>query len=134
MPFIPVIRDEQASAEVRKIYEEVTRHCGLLPNYFQALGHNAQLLQDQVSLFTNAMQEERGLPKIVKEQIATVVSGINMSSYCLPQHLEILGRMGMDKSLSRRLSIDYQSAPPDSNVIDLFKFCENLTTRPTNLQ
>src|SRR5713226_3940705 len=106
MPFLPVLPDEQASPEVRKIYEEVTRHWGFLPNYFQALGHNAQLLQDQVNLFTNAMQEERGLPRIVKEQIATVVSGINMSSYCLPQHLEILGRMGMDKSLSRRLSID----------------------------
>jgi uncharacterized peroxidase-related enzyme len=126
MPFLPVLPDEQASPEVRKIYEEVTRHWGFMPNYFQALGHNAQLLQDQVNLFTNAMQEERGLPRIVKEQIATVVSGINMSSYCLPQHLEILGRMGMDKSLSRRLSIDYQSAPLDSKVMELLKFCENL--------
>src|SRR5260370_24335348 len=80
------------------------------------------------------MQEERGLPKIVKEQIATVVSGINMSSYCLPQHLEILGRMGMDKSLSRRLSIDYQSAPLDSKVMELLKFCERLTTRPGDMQ
>src|SRR6266851_3178999 len=60
MPFLPVLLDEQASPEVRKIYEEVTRHWGFLPNYFQALGHNAQLLQDQVNLFTNAMQEERG--------------------------------------------------------------------------
>ena len=67
------------------------------------------------------MNEERGLPKIIKEQIATVVSGINMSSYCLPAHLEILGRMGMDKSLSRRLSIDYQSAPPDSKVMELLE-------------
>ncbi len=134
MPFLPVLPDEQASPEVRKIYEEVTRHWGFLPNYFQALGHNAQLLQDQVNLFTNAMQEERGLPRIVKEQIATVVSGINMSSYCLPQHLEILGRMGMDKSLSRRLSIDYQSAPLDSKVMELLKFCEKLTTRPGDMQ
>jgi hypothetical protein len=65
----------------RKIYEYVTGRWGFLPNYFQALGHNVQLLQDQVNLFTNAMNEERGLPKIIKEQIATVVSGINMSSY-----------------------------------------------------
>ena len=104
MPFLPVLPEEQASAEVRNIYEYVTRRWGFLPNYFQALGHDAQLLQDQVNLYTNAMNEERGLPKIIKEQIATVVSGINMSSYCLPAHLEILGRMGMDKSLS--LAID----------------------------
>src|SRR5260370_5596012 len=121
MPFLPVLPDEQASAEVRKIYEYVTGRWGFLPNYFQALGHNVQLLQDQVNLFTNAMNEERGLPKIIKEQIATVVSGINMSSYCLPAHLEILGRIVMDKSLSPRLPIDYNSPPLAPHTLALLK-------------
>jgi uncharacterized peroxidase-related enzyme len=134
MPFLPVLPEEQASSEVRKIYESVSGSWGFVPNYFQALGRNAQLLQDQVNLFTNAMNEERGLPKIIKEQIATVVSGINMSSYCLPTHLEILGRMGMDKSLSRRLSIDYKSAPLDPKVMELLEFCEKLTNRPADMQ
>jgi uncharacterized peroxidase-related enzyme len=134
MPFLPVLPEEQASAEVKNIYEYVTRRWGFLPNYFQALGHDAQLLQDQVNLYTNAMNEERGLPKIIKEQIATVVSGINMSSYCLPAHLEILGRMGMDKSLSRRLSIDYKSAPLDPKVMELLKFCEKLTANPGDMR
>jgi len=134
MPFLPVLPEEQASADIRKIYEYVTRRWGFLPNYFQALGHDAQLLQDQVNLYTNAMNEERGLPKIIKEQIATVVSAINMSSYCLPAHLEILGRMGMDKSLSRRLSIDYKSAPLDPKVMELLKFCEKLTTNPGDMR
>jgi uncharacterized peroxidase-related enzyme len=134
MPFLPVWPDEPASEEVRKIYEYVTRRWGFLPNYFQALGHNVQLLQDQVDLYTNAMFEERGLPKLIKEQIATVVSGINMSSYCLPAHLEILGRMGMDKSLSRRLSIDYKSAPLDPKIMELLKFCEKLTTDPGGMR
>ena len=125
MPFLPVLPEEHASAEVRKIYEYVSGSWGFVPNYFQALGHNVQLLQDQVNLFTNAMNEERGLPKIIKEQIA---------SYCLPQHLEILGRMGMDKSLSRRLSIDYQSAPLDPKVMELLKFCEKLTTNPSDMR
>ncbi len=134
MPFLPVLPYEQASAEVRKIYEDVTRRWGFLPNYFQALGHNVQLLQDQVDLYTNAMFEERGLPKIVKEQIATIVSGINMSSYCLPAHLEILGRMGIEKSLCRKLSIDYKSAPVDPKLMELFKFCDKLTNHPGDMQ
>src|SRR5258708_11016645 len=134
MPFLPVLPDEQASADVRKIYEYVTRRWGFLPNYFQALGHDAQLLQDQVNLLTNAMKEERDPPKIIKEQIATVVSGINMSSYCLAAHLEILGRMGMDKSLRRRLSIDYKSAPLDPKVMELLNFCEKLTSHPADMQ
>src|ERR1700721_3365330 len=126
MPFLPVLPEEQASADVRKIYEYVTRRWGFLPNYFQALGHDAQLLQDQVNLYTNAMNEERGLPKIIKEQIATVISGINMSSYCLPAHLEILGRMGMDKSLTRRLSIAYKRAPLVQRPRGLLRFSGNV--------
>src|SRR5260370_8555034 len=110
MPFLPVLPDEQASAEVRKIYEYVTGRWGFLPNYFQALGHNVQLLQDQVNLFTNAMNEELGLPKIIKEQIPPVVSGITMSTYCLPAHLPILGPLPIDKSLIRRPSITTHSA------------------------
>src|SRR5580692_12649343 len=134
MPFLPVLPEEQASADVRKIYEYATRRWGFLPNYFQALGHDAQLLQDQVNLYTNAMIEERGLPKIIKEQIATVVSAINMSSYCLPAHLEILGRLGLDKSLCRKLSIDYKLAPLEPNVMELLKFCEKLSIRPSEMQ
>ena len=134
MPFLPVLPVEQASAEVKKIYEYVTSRWTFLPNYFQALGHEPQLLQDQVNLYTNAMIDERGLPKIIKEQIATVVSGINMSSYCLPAHLEILGRMGMDKSLARRLSIDYKSATLDPKVMELLKFCDKLTNHPGEMQ
>jgi uncharacterized peroxidase-related enzyme len=134
MPFLPVLSEEQASAEVKRIYEYVTRRWGFLPNYFEALGHEPQLLQDQVNLYTNAMHDEHGLPKIIKEEIATVVSGINMSSYCLPAHLEILGRMGMDKSLARRLSIDYKSATLDPKVVELLKFCEKLTTNPGDMR
>ena len=59
---------------------------------------------------------------------------IPSSSYCLPAHLEILGRMGMDKSLSRRLSIDYKSAPLDPKVMELLKFCEKLTTHPGDMR
>jgi hypothetical protein len=58
-------------------YTNTAGSWGFVLNYFPTLGHNLQLLQDQVNLFTNATDEELGLPKIIKEQIATVVSGIN---------------------------------------------------------
>jgi hypothetical protein len=44
--------------------------------------------------------------------------------------LKILGRMGMDKSLSRRLSIDYKLAPLDPKVMEQLNFCEKLTKQP----
>jgi AhpD family alkylhydroperoxidase len=70
-----------------------------VPNCFLALGHRPQFLQDQVNLFTHVMFEERTLPKKVKEQAALVVTGINLPNHCLAAHLEILGRMGIEKSV-----------------------------------
>ena len=134
MPFLQVVTAEEACPEVKDIYEYVLSRWGFLPNYFQALGHDPQLLKDQVELFTNVMFAERSLPKIVKEQIATVVSAINMSSYCLPAHLEILGRMGIEKSICRRLSMDYQSAPLEPKVMELLRFCDKLTTHPDEMR
>ena len=134
MPFLPVMPDDQASPEVKKVYDEIARRWSFVPNYFLALGHDAQLLRDQANLYTNAMFDERGLPRLIKEQIATVVSALNLSSYCVPAHLEILGRLGMDRSLSRKLSLDYKSAPVEPKVMELFKFCEKLNNCPGDMQ
>jgi hypothetical protein len=112
-------------------YRECLSRWGFVPNHFEALGHDHQLLKNQFNLFTNAMSIERGLSTLIKEQIATVVSAINMSSDCLRTHLEILGRMDMDKSLCRKLSIDYKLAPLEPNVMELLKLCEKLSIRPT---
>ncbi len=71
----------------------------MVPLTTEALGRDPQLLQDQVNMFSHVMfqDEGRALPHIVREPIALVVSGINLSNYCLAAHLEILGRLGIDK-------------------------------------
>lgn len=134
MSWLPLVSDEQASPEVKKVYEYVAQRWSFVPNYFRALGHDKQLLDDQVNLFTDAMFEERGLPRVVKEQLALVVSGINVSSYCLPAHLEILGRLGMDRKVGRKLSLDFRSAPVEPKVMKLFEFAEKLTKQPGEMQ
>jgi hypothetical protein len=40
----------------------------------------------------------------------------------------------MEKSLARRLSIDYKSATLDPKVMELLKFCEKLTTNPGDMR
>ena len=106
----------------------------MCPDYFLALGHDSQLLEDQANLYTNAMFEERGLPRGIKEQLAIVVSGLNVSSYCLPAHLEILGRLGMDKALDFQLALNYPSAPIEPKLMELFRFADKLTRTPEEMQ
>jgi uncharacterized peroxidase-related enzyme len=136
MSWVPLITEEQASPEVNKIYQFLSENWGFVPNYFQALGRDPQLLQDQVNLFTHAMfqDQERALPRIVREQVALVVSGINLSNYCLAAHLEILGRMGIDKKSSRKLALDYTTAPVEPKVMALFRFADKLSRRPADVE
>ena len=109
---------------------------GFCPDYFQALGAHPQLLEDQVDLFTHVMIQDEGrtLPRIVREQIALVVSGINLSNYCLAAHLEILGRLGIDKKVSRKLALDYTAAPVEPNVMALFRFADKLSRHPGDVE
>lgn len=135
MSWIPLVTDEQASLEVKKMYAYIRQRWSFVPNYFLALGRDAQLLQDQMDLYTNAMFDDHGgLPRLIKEQLAIVVSGLNFSTYCLPAHLEILGRLGMDKSLGRKLALDYKSAPVEPKVMGLFQFADKLNRKPGEME
>ena len=134
MSWVPLVPDNEASPEVKRMYDYIRERWGFVPNYFYALGRDAQLLQDQMNLFTNAMYEERGLPRLIKEQIALVVSGINISSYCLAAHLEILGSLGIDKATGRKLALDYARAPVEPKVMELFRFVDKLTRHPGDME
>jgi uncharacterized peroxidase-related enzyme len=134
MSWVPLVSDAEASPEVKRLFDYIRERWTFVPNYFRALGSDQQLLQDQMNLFTNAMYEERGLPRALKEQLALVVSGLNISSYCLAAHLEILGSLGFEKSFARKLALDYASAPVEPKVMELFRFADKLTHRPADVE
>jgi uncharacterized peroxidase-related enzyme len=105
-----------------------------VPNYFRALGHAGPIVVGPGDLYTNAMFDDRGLPRVVQEQLAIVVSGLNVSTYCLPAHLEMLGRLGLDKAIGRKPAPNYPSAPVEPKVMDLFRFADKLTRSPGGME
>jgi len=136
MSWVPIVTEEQARPEVKELYDFLRQRWTFVPNYFYALGRDRQLLQDQINLFTNAMFDDRpgGLPRVIKEQIALVVSGINTSSYCIAAHMEILHSLGIEKKMARKLAVDYPSAPVEPRVAELFRFVDKLTRRPGDME
>jgi uncharacterized peroxidase-related enzyme len=134
MSWVPLTTDKEASPGVSSIYKYLQENWGFVPNYFLALGRDQQLLQDQVNLFTHVMFEERTLPRPIKEQIALVVSGLNLSNYCLAAHLEILGRLGYERSFARKLSLDYEKADVEPKIMALFRFADKLTRHPAEME
>jgi uncharacterized peroxidase-related enzyme len=135
MSWVPIVKEEQAGPEVKGLYDYLRQRWSFVPNYFYALGRDRQSLENQVNLFTNAMFDDRpgGLPRVVKEQIALVVSGLNTSTYCLAAHMEILGKLGVPKTLGRALAMDYKSAPIEPKLMALFQFVGKLTQQPADM-
>src|ERR1700751_6467379 len=135
MSWIPLTTENQAGPEAKQIYKFLSEVWGFIPNYFQALGRDPQLLQDQVNMFSHVMfqDEGRALPHIVKEQIALVVSGINLSNYCLAAHLEILGRLGFDRAFARKLAMNFESAAVEPKVMALFRFVAKVSRQPADI-
>ena len=133
MSWVPLVSVDEATSETKNIYEFLQNTWGFIPNYYQALGPYPQLLKGQVDLFTHVMFIQRALSREIKEQVALVVSGINLSNYCLAAHLEILGRLGFDKAFARKLAMNFEAAAVEPKVMTLFKFVAKVSRQPADI-
>ena len=133
MTFVNEIEKTQANPRLRGIYGNIEQKMGFLPHYFKPLGAMPPVIEGQLQL-NAAVMSDGALTKAEKEQIGVVVSGINSSSYCLVIHMELLQRLGVEKSLARKLVNDYENAPVPSKVKALFRFADKLTRKPVEIE
>ena len=133
MPYVNEIDEAQANPHLRGIYGNIAQSMGFLPHYFKAIGAMPQAIEGQLQL-GGAVMNDGALTKIEKEQIGVVVSGINASSYCLVIHMELLQRLGVEKSLARKLVNDYEHAAVPEKLKVLFRFADKLTRKPVEIE
>jgi len=132
MSFVKKVSEEQAGPELKPLFQQIRELYGFLPNYFQALGPLPHVIERERALAAVLLSDGL-LPAALKEQIVLVVSGINSSSYCVAAHLELLRRLGIEKSLGRKLATDYPSAPVGNKEMALFRFADKLTRNPSEV-
>ncbi|MBI2956749.1 MAG: peroxidase-related enzyme [Acidobacteria bacterium] len=133
MAYIAEVSEEQAADELRQLYEQVRENMGYVPRLFQAQGSRPDLVRLQLEL-RRALFDRGVLPFVLKEELALVVSAVNADSYCIAVHLEMLQRIGVDKSLTRQLARDFESAPVPENEKALFHFAAKLTREPFKIK
>src|SRR5215471_2811894 len=133
MSFIGKVSEAEGGPELKLLYQQISENYGFLPNYFQALGRAPELIERDRAL-AGVVLREGVLPAVLKEQILLVVSGINSSSYCVAAHLELLHRLGIEKSVGRKLATDYSSAPVGNKEMALFRFADKLTRKPSAVE
>lgn len=133
MSFVKKVPEEQAGPELKPLFQQIREVYGFLPNYFQALGPLPHVIERERALAA-VLLSDAVLPAALKEQIVLVVSGINSSSYCVAAHLELLRRLGIEKSLGRKLATDYANAPVGNKEMALLRFADKLTRKASEIE
>ena len=133
MSFVAEVTRAQADPRLKQVYDTIQQKFGFLPHYFQAIARVPASVEAQLGL-SAALLEDGALSKAVKEEIGLVVSGLNSSSYCIAIHMELLNRLGVDKSVGRKLVTNYPNAPVGEKVQALLRFADKLTRKPMDIE
>jgi AhpD family alkylhydroperoxidase len=87
MATVPLVEYENASAEVRAVYDDIrkTRNTDFINNFWKALAHNPAQLRRTWNELKEIMQPG-SLDPLTKEMIYIAVSVANNCDYCIHSH------------------------------------------------
>jgi len=100
MPTVAMVEYEQATPEVRAIYDEIMALKGIdfVPNFWKTLASHPPLLEEVWKGLARAMAPGR-LDALTKEMIALAVSATNACEYCIRSHTAAARKLGMDDQM-----------------------------------
>jgi AhpD family alkylhydroperoxidase len=95
-----MIEYDQASAEVRAVYDDImaTRKTDRVNNFWKAIAHDPALLRHTWQL-ANEVMAPGALDPLVKELIYVAVSVTNPCGYCIASHTSSARKAGMTDSM-----------------------------------
>ena len=124
MARVSYVEMEQASPEVREIYEKVLK--GSPPNVHKLVAHRPEILQTFLPFYASV---GRSLERRLYEMVYIRVSMINGCHYCLQHHLAASKRVGLTAADWQALKGgDYAGFSPKEQAA--LKFAEKLTRDP----
>lgn len=97
MPIVKMVEYEEASPEVRAVYDDFmqTRGIDWVPNFWKTLASQPPLLADVWYSLKATMAPGR-LDPLTKELIAIAVSVTNSCAYCINSHTAAARKLGAD--------------------------------------
>lgn len=100
MPTVKPVEYEDASVEVREVYDDFYRVRGSrdIPDYWKAIAHHPQSLTRAWTQFRDVMQPG-ALDTLTKEMIYLAVSVTNRCDFCVEAHTGLARKLGMTEQM-----------------------------------
>lgn len=96
MPYIKVINENEASGDLRKVYEQIGSARGKLSNIMKIHSLMPDTMIKHLDLYLSIMFSKTNLTREEKEILAVVVSKNNNCDYCVNHHAEALNHYWND--------------------------------------
>ncbi len=104
MSWIDIVRSEEATGQLRQLYQRVAGTNGAVDNVLQVHGLRPHTLEGHMALYKNVLHHSGNkLPKWLLETIGVYVSLLNRCTYCVDHHFAGLSRLLQDDSRAREI-------------------------------
>ncbi|NGP88753.1 peroxidase-related enzyme [Fodinibius halophilus] len=130
MAYIDIVEPEEATGNLKEIYEELEQRRGKIAQIHKIQSLNPDSIMKHMDLYMSIMFGSSPLKRAQREMIAVVVSAANECEYCQLHHGEALNHYWKEEERVKKLRDDYTSI--DLNDIDtaLCRLAWELTRNP----
>lgn len=130
MAFIDIIEPEDATGDLKKIYDELKEKRGKLARIHKIQSLNPDTIMKHIDLYMSIMFSKSPLSRAQREMMAVVVSSVNECEYCQLHHGEALHHYWKDRDRIEQLRSNYNEL--DLNNVDkrLCQLARELTLNP----
>ena len=126
----PYLRTVELSPESFLPFAFFLERFGFIPNIFRAQTLRPDVIEAEAVLVRNVLVPEDFLSHFQKECILLVGSAVNLNTYCVAVHCEMLRAMGISIQESDQIAVDHHLADLSETNKALLDFARKLTARP----
>lgn len=126
---IKPLEKSEVSGEALAVYEEIEQAFGRVPNLFKTYAHFPPLLRANWEK-RKAVMLGGSLSRVLKEEIALVVSQANGCRYCVAAHSAALKRLGVPEEKVTALLGELGKAGLSEKELALLEFTKQASVNP----
>ena len=130
MAWIRMISEEEASGDLKSLYETYQAPWGSVDNVLKIHSASPKTLKPHMDLYRTIMFAPSPLTRPQREMIGLVVSATNGCHYCVNHHGDALYRLTKNKTLVKQLRSDYHEAGISDQEKLMLEFSVALTSKP----
>ncbi len=130
MPRIEVIQPEEATGELKAIYDNLVQTRGKIAEVHKIQSLNPESIVNHMDLYMTIMFGRSPLKRVQREMMAVVVSKANNCEYCQVHHAEAVQNFWKDEAKTNLLKQDYKQLDLSTIDLALCEYAEVVTKNP----